>query len=493
MTSMNYLYISLIFLLFIKLSIEGTKSKVENLFPVYTGDIYSGYLKTLIDGNELFYIYTPSQSSTPQNDPVLLWLNGGPGCSSLFGMLGEIGPVTTDNYSGVFKKNNYAWNMNLNTLFIEQPAGVGYSKCSDLSHNWTDVENAKNLFVGVKDFFDTFTDLKNRDFYIAGESYAGIFIPHLAVELLQDSASDKINLKGFLIGNALTDPLVDYDKSLVEFGFYRGLVAKENYDLFLKHCPHVVDELNPKIFPDLDIKKCIKVCKKISDNMNGSDMYGIYRPCPISEEISQNDFFYINKKLSIRKTILNNIKNIQRKNNNGVINGNKNKIIDENEEEEEIMDVWPTMYCDDDLTVDTFLNLNSTKEKMNIYDKSTHWTQCADLNYEWSDSIHLYNSTLLQHPDLKMWLLSGTEDVVISTLGTMRWIDKVGFNIGQEWKQWYLNDQIGGYDQKYKEGLVLVTIKGAGHMAPQDKRSEAKFVLDSFIKGILPSENKNYI
>ena len=481
MTSFNFLYISFIFLIVVNLSIEGTKSKVENLFPDYTGDIYSGYLKTLIDGNELFYIYTPSQSSTPQNDPVLLWLNGGPGCSSLFGMLGEIGPVTTDNYSGVFKKNIYAWNMNINTLFIEQPAGVGYSKCSDLSHNWTDVENAKNLFTGVKDFFDTFTELKGRDFYISGESYAGIFIPHLAVELLQDITSDKINLKGFLIGNALTDPLLDYDKSLVEFGYYRGLIAKENYYLFLKHCPHVNDLLNPEIFPDLDMKKCLKACKKISDNMNGSDMYGIYRPCPISEEFSKNDFFYMNKKFSMKKIILNNIKNMQKK--------NKNKIINENEEEEEEMDVWPSVGCDDDLTVDTFLNLNSTKEKLNIFNQSMHWTQCADLNYEWSDSIHLYNSTLLEYPDLKMWLLSGTEDVVISTLGTMRWIDKVGFNVEQEWKQWYLDGQVGGYDQKYKEGLVLVTVKGAGHMAPQDKRKETKFVIDSFIKGVLPSDN----
>ena len=64
------------------------------------------------------------------------------------------------------------------------------------------------------------------------------------------------------------------------------------------------------------------------------------------------------------------------------------------------------------------------------------WTQCAGLNYEWSDSIHIYNTTLLRHPEVKQWLLSGTEDGVITTIGTMRWIHKIGFNVDKEWSQW---------------------------------------------------------
>ena len=96
----------LISLLIINITLEGTKNRVEDLFPDYKKEVYSGYLDTLIDGNQLFYAYFPSQSN-PSTDPVLLWLNGGPGCSSLFGMLGEIGPVTTDNFSGEFKLNQY--------------------------------------------------------------------------------------------------------------------------------------------------------------------------------------------------------------------------------------------------------------------------------------------------------------------------------------------------------------------------------------------------
>jgi carboxypeptidase C (cathepsin A) len=102
----NFIIKLLLLLSIINISFEGTKTKVEDLFPDYKKDIYSGYLDTLITGNRLFYVFYPSQSN-PGTDPVLLWLNGGPGCSSLFGMLGEIGPVTTDNFSGELKLNPY--------------------------------------------------------------------------------------------------------------------------------------------------------------------------------------------------------------------------------------------------------------------------------------------------------------------------------------------------------------------------------------------------
>ena len=485
---MSSYFLKLFFLfLFINKSFEGTKQKVEDLFPDYKKEVYSGYLDTLIDGNKLFYIYYPSQTK-PSTDPVLLWLNGGPGCSSLFGMLGEIGPVTTDNFSGELKLNPYSWNMETNLLFIEQPAGVGFSIAKDFYHNWTDVENAKNLLAAVKDFYATFSDLKGRDFYISGESYAGIFIPHLAAEILEDkSTTDKINLKGILIGNALTDPLVDYDRSLAEFGFWRGLISIETYDKFQKLCPHLPDELRPDT--DLDGKyqeftgevshKCNQIRLQISKEFDGSDLYGIYRLCPIHSRLTPNDFLYYNSKFTMRNMIIKGIKKIFTKNNN------PEKNLKLNEEEDGL---WPYMMCGDDLTVDTFLNLNETKRKMHVYNESVIWTQCAYLNYEWSDSIHLYNTTLLKYPNVKKWLLSGTEDGVITTIGTMRWIHKIGFKVNKTWSQWKAQKQISGYVQSYEEGLVLVTIKGAGHMAPQDKRLESKFVLDSFLKGVLPDE-----
>ena len=78
-----------------------------------------------------------------------------------------------------------------------------------------------------------------------------------------------------------------------------------------------------------------------------------------------------------------------------------------------------------------------------------------------SDSYKFYAETMLNYPDVKVWVFSGTEDGILSTLGTMRWINKLGFTIETKWKQWKVGNQIAGYAQKYKEGLVIVTVKGA--------------------------------
>ena len=66
--------ISLFFL--ICLLTINCRHQVEDLFNgLYSKPIYSGYLKTDIEGNELFYLFTPSQSETAAEDPVLLWLS----------------------------------------------------------------------------------------------------------------------------------------------------------------------------------------------------------------------------------------------------------------------------------------------------------------------------------------------------------------------------------------------------------------------------------
>ena len=103
-------------------------------------------------------------------------------------------------------------------------------------------------------------------------------------------------------------------------------------------------------------------------------------------------------------------------------------------------------------------------------------------------SIQFYNETMRQFPGVRVWVFSGTEDGVLSTLGTMRWIHKLNFTIEKEWSQYKVDDQVGGFAQKYQEGLVIVTVKGAGHMVPQDQRASAYKMYSSFIKGVLPFE-----
>jgi hypothetical protein len=267
---------------------------------------------------------------------------------------------------------------------------------------------------------------------------------------------------------------------MVEFGFWHGMVSFETFNLFKKHCSHKPDELHPEetnkesnddFYPRNVTHRCNEIRNEIRENLGGSDIYGIYRLCPQEEEINENDPLWYNKQHSYRKTIFKNLKNLNKK---------KLKSL------EPEIDVWPDG-CAGDYFLDEFLNSDEVKAKLRV-DSSLYWSQCAGLDYERGDSLSFYTDIMPKYPDVKYWVFSGTEDGVLSTLGTMRWINKLNLNIEKGWSQYKVNGQVAGYAQKYKEGLVIVTVKGAGHMVPQDQRASAYKMYTSFIKGVLPSE-----
>jgi carboxypeptidase C (cathepsin A) len=147
--------------------------------------MYSGYLPVLGTTKNLHYIYLDSQSD-PINDPLVVWYNGGPGCSSMLGLVQEHGPYIMDNGGNSFHWNDYSWNREANMLYIEAPAGVGYSYCIDPRdcEQFDDNNSAEDNLNALLYFFEyKFPERKKNDLYISGESYAGIYVPYLVNQL----------------------------------------------------------------------------------------------------------------------------------------------------------------------------------------------------------------------------------------------------------------------------------------------------------------------
>ncbi|KAK7706048.1 hypothetical protein SLS57_009829 [Botryosphaeria dothidea] len=167
---------------------------------------YSGYLDDDEDDKHLFYWFFESRND-PENDPVVLWLNGGPGCSSLTGLFMELGPSSIDKDIKV-KYNPYSWNANASVIFLDQPVNVGYSYSGGSVSNT--VAAGKDVYALLTLFFKQFPQYAKQDFHIAGESYAGHYIPVFASEILSHKKRN-INLKSVLIGNGLTDGLTQYE------------------------------------------------------------------------------------------------------------------------------------------------------------------------------------------------------------------------------------------------------------------------------------------
>ena len=109
---------------------EDKVTKLEG-YPDFTDkfDMYSGYLPINDTSKILHYMFVTSQND-PTTDPLLIWFNGGPGCSSMLGFMQEHGPFVMNDNTTVFIENEYSWNTNASVLYIEQPAGVGFSYCN---------------------------------------------------------------------------------------------------------------------------------------------------------------------------------------------------------------------------------------------------------------------------------------------------------------------------------------------------------------------------
>ncbi|KAK6454347.1 Alpha/Beta hydrolase protein [Scheffersomyces xylosifermentans] len=167
---------------------------------------YTGYLDVEEEDKHFFYWFFESRND-PKNDPVILWLNGGPGCSSLTGLFFELGPASI----GADLKpihNPYSWNNNASVIFLDQPVNVGYSYSSQSVSNT--IAAGEDVYAFLELFFKQFPEYNNLPFHIAGESYAGHYIPVFASEIL--SHEDRsFNLTSVLIGNGLTDPLTQYE------------------------------------------------------------------------------------------------------------------------------------------------------------------------------------------------------------------------------------------------------------------------------------------
>lgn len=166
---------------------------------------YTGYLDTPSDKHLFFWFFESRHS--PATDPVVLWLNGGPGCSSSLGLFAELGPslVTRDILP---QFNPHLWNANASVIILDQPAGVGYSYVGEGgSHEGTTAAAATDVYAFLELFFAQFGHLRGNAFHIAGELYAGHYVPKFAREIL--SHPDRsFTLSLVLIGNGITDPLV---------------------------------------------------------------------------------------------------------------------------------------------------------------------------------------------------------------------------------------------------------------------------------------------
>ncbi|TKA55376.1 hypothetical protein B0A53_02300 [Rhodotorula sp. CCFEE 5036] len=172
------------------------------------------------DSDAHLYFLLARNKHIPKRERLVLWLNGGPGCSSFDGSLVELGPVRVNEDETLRVVEGTAWNEYANVLFFvpETLAGTLFEAGADLPDRGQVTKNddvheldtaAQQVVNFLANFYRIFPEFATMDTYIAGESYAGQYIPYIA-DAIEKTTIIGTPLKGLMIGSGWISPREQY-------------------------------------------------------------------------------------------------------------------------------------------------------------------------------------------------------------------------------------------------------------------------------------------
>ncbi|KAF8377120.1 hypothetical protein HHK36_030493 [Tetracentron sinense] len=404
-------------------------------------------------GRSLFYYFVEAEDDDTKKKPLSLWLNGGPGCSSIGGgAFTELGPFFPKGDGRGLRRNSKSWNKASNLLFVESPAGVGWSYSNTTSdYTCGDASTAADMHIFMLKWYEKFPEFMSRDLFLTGESYAGHYIPQLANVLLdhnKHSTGFKFKIKGVAIGN----PLLRLDRdapATYEFFWSHGMISDEigltimnecDFDDYVYDNPHNVTHSCNQALSDAN--------SIVGDYINAYDVIlDVCYPSIVEQELRL-------RKLATKISV-------------GV-------------------DV-----C---MTSERRFYLNLPKVQQALHANRTHlpysWSMCSDvLNYSNTDgniNILPLLKRIIQHR-IPVWVFSGDQDSVVPLLGSRTLVRELAhdlkFKITVPYGAWFHKGQVGGWATEYGNLLTFATVRGAAHMVPYAQPSRALHLFSSFVNG----------
>jgi hypothetical protein len=209
--------------------------------PGVTLDSYAGLITTNASANaEAFFWYWPAASGNA-SAPVVVWMQGGPGSSSLFGCFAEMGPYRI-SAAGQPVPNPSAWTQEYNMVFLDNPRGTGYSSADVLCTEWQCYGSDFDAFIRQ---FLTGYGLLSNDLYITGESYGGHYVPASAYTVHTNNAlgvTPLVNLKGIAVGNGFVAPL-EMSGGYADIIYQAGLLSLPEYAIAQSYVANITQKI----------------------------------------------------------------------------------------------------------------------------------------------------------------------------------------------------------------------------------------------------------
>ncbi|KMS99995.1 hypothetical protein BVRB_1g018330 [Beta vulgaris subsp. vulgaris] len=428
----------------------SSQSRVVKSLPGFSGNLpfklHTGYIGVgRAEEVQLFYYFIESERD-PETDPIMLWLTGGPGCTSLSAIFFEhIGPLSF-NYTGVYfnrttsnwetnlpalQLNPYSWTKVVNLLFVEAPVGTGFSYSSTAeSYLTTDIISGKQIYEFLRKWLTEHPQFATNPLYIGGSSYCGLIVPFITQEIVEgneDETGSQINIKGYILGSPLTDPYNTYANGQIDFLHRISLLSDELYESAKVSCAAPYWNVS-----DAECEMNVQTALDFINTLNEDHVLE-----PKCDDSSPNNW--------CRKT--------------------------------------------DHLIIDNWANNVQVRDALHIREGTVgHWTRCnqtvkfLSYNITMNNSIG-YHQYLTKKP-IRALIYGGDQELSATYVGILRCIEKLNVPVVDEWRPWFVNEQVAGYVTEYSNGhynLTFTTVKGAGHCPSEFNPRESLAMIQNWL------------
>eukprot|EP00550_Attheya_septentrionalis_P004496 CAMPEP_0198285034 /NCGR_PEP_ID=MMETSP1449-20131203/4348_1 /TAXON_ID=420275 /ORGANISM="Attheya septentrionalis, Strain CCMP2084" /LENGTH=554 /DNA_ID=CAMNT_0043982271 /DNA_START=44 /DNA_END=1708 /DNA_ORIENTATION=+ len=408
------------------------------------------------DDKHLFFWFFEKRASTKASDvkdddddktPLIVWLTGGPGCSSTLALLTENGPCSVTDDGKSTEVNPYSWTETAHVLWLDQPAGVGFSYGTQNDSNEDMV--GEDAYYFLQAFYKTHPEYASNPLFIVGESYGGHYAPAIANRVYRGNQAMennkggdllKINLGGVAVGNGLTHPEEQYK-------WYAEMAYKNS---------HGIKTVSEDVYNAMTsaVPKCIALiheCNQGDSLINSFACQSAFAVCNMAET-SPYQMSGLNP-YDIR-----------------------------------IKCEHPPL-CYDFSKVGDWLNLPETRAALHVTDESaSKWNACnMGINFmfhtDWMKDMSGHISEMLDG-GIPILIYAGDVDFICNYMGNRAW------TLALDWD--HKDDFVSAEDHDWNSGsglartangFTFLQVYDAGHMVPADKPEVALDMISQFVNG----------
>lgn len=411
--------------------------------------MFAGQLELYNETNNTHYFFWSFEDQHKEPDAenkTIFWLNGGPGCSSMDGALMEAGPLRINEKQQV-TYNPGSWHKKGKIVFVDQPANTGFSYSLDYDHELSDVK--WHFLCFIEKYLELFPEEKTNDFILAGESYAGQYIPYIATGFLEQRPD--LHLAGLLIGNGFIDPWTQ-GISYLPFSVEAGIMTPDHpaWHTVLNQqtkCQQLIDAARAGHNP-AQIDVATRICDTVLDQiLKHTADFG-----KASDQQCLNMYDY------------------------------------------RLKDTYPScgMNWPPDLKyVTPFLREDKIMDNLNLVFKYD-WQECHGrvgnhLKARHSKPAIDFFPQILEKTNIV--LFHGNKDIICNYKGgefltnALTWNGQKGFDESRPVYQWYHNGTSAGY-LRSERNLTFVNVYDSSHMVPFDKPEVSRAIVDLLYKRV---------